>query len=181
MLPKVINPVVCGLDVHKDSVKVCLLKTKDAETYVDTLRTFTTMTSDNENLKQWLLDSNCRKVVMESTGKHWIPIHNVLEGSFEITLANARYVKNLPGRKTDANDARWLAKLLALGLVEGSFVPLREIREFRDLTRRRQKLVNMRSSERNRLLDVLRTGNIMLSSVLCLMSSVFPERPCWTF
>ena len=165
VLLKVINPVVCGLDVHKDSVKACLLKAKDAETYTDALRTFTTMTSDLENLKQWLLDSNCRKVVMESTGKHWIPIHNVLEGAFEITLANARYVKNLPGRKTDANDARWLAKLLALGLVEGSFVPPREIRELRDLTRRRQKLISMRSSERNRLLDVLRTSNIMLSSV----------------
>jgi len=118
VLLKVINPVVCGLDVHKDSVKACLLKAKDAETYTDALRTFTTMTSDLENLKQWLLDSNCRKVVMESTGKHWIPIHNVLEGAFEITLANARYVKNLPGRKTDANDARWLAKLLGTAMLE---------------------------------------------------------------
>jgi len=123
------------------------------------------MTSDLEKLKAWLLEEGCSKVVMESTGKHWIPVHNILEDSMEIVLANARHVKNLPGRKTDTNDARWLAKLLALGLVEGSFVPPKYIRELRDLTRRRLKLIYMRSSERSRLLDVLRTSNIMISSV----------------
>lgn len=123
------------------------------------------MTSDLENLKAWLLEEGCTKVVMESTGKHWIPVFNVLEGSVEIVLANARHVKNVPGRKTDTNDARWLAKLLALGLVEGSFIPEKYIRELRDLTRRRQKLIQMRSSERNRLQDILRTSNIMLSNV----------------
>ncbi|MDO8686424.1 MAG: IS110 family transposase [Clostridiales bacterium] len=163
---KVINPVVCGLDVHKDFVKACLLKAKDSQKYEDTIRTFTTMTSDLEKLKAWLLEENCKKVVMESTGKHWIPVHNILEDSLEIVLANARHVKNLPGRKTDTNDARWLAKLLALGLVEGSFIPPKYIRELRDLTRRRQKLIHMRSSERSRLLDVMRTSNIMLSSVV---------------
>lgn len=162
---KVINSVVCGLDVHKDSVKACLLKAKDSQKYEDTIRTFTTMTSDLKKLKAWLLEENCSKVVMESTGKHWIPVHNILEDAMEIVLANARHVKNLPGRKTDTNDARWLAKLLALGLVEGSFVPPKYIRELRDLTRRRQKLIYMRSSEKSRLLDVLRTSNIMISSV----------------
>jgi len=164
-LLKVINPVVCGLDVHKDSVKACLLKAKDSQNYEDTIRTFTTMTSDLKKLKAWLIQENCSKVVMESTGKHWIPVFNILEDSMEIVLANPRNVKNLPGRKTDTNDARWLAKLLALGLVEGSFVPPKYIRELRDLTRRRQKLIHMRSSERSRLLDVLRTSNIMISSV----------------
>jgi transposase len=124
------------------------------------------MTSDLEKLKAWLLEEDYTKVAMESTGKNWIPVHNILEDSMEIVLANARHVKNLPGRKTDTNDARWLAKLLALGLVEGSFVPPKYIRELRDLTRRRQKLIQMRSSERSRLLDVLRTSNIMLSSVV---------------
>ncbi len=166
MLLKVINPIVCGLDVHKDTVKACLLNAKDSQKYEDTIKTFTTMTSDLENLKAWLLEEDCKKVVMESTGKHWIPVHNILEDSFELILANARHVKNLPGRKTDTNDARWLAKLLALGLVEGSFVPPKHIRELRDLTRRRQKLIHMRSSERSRLLDVMRTSNIMLSSVV---------------
>ncbi len=162
---KVINPVVCGLDVHKDSVKACLLKAKDSQKYKDTLKTFKTMTSDLEKLKAWLLEEGCTKVAMESTGKHWIPIYNVLEDSFEITLANARHVKNLPGRKTDNNDARWIAKLLALGLIDGSFIPPKDIRELRDLTRRRQKLVNMRSSEKSRLIDILRSNNIMISSV----------------
>ncbi len=162
---KVINSVVCGLDVHKDSVKACLLKAIDSQRYQDTIKTFTTMTSDLKKLKAWLLDEGCTKAVMESSGKHWIPVHNILEDSISIVLANARHVKNLPGRKTDTNDARWLAKLLALGLVEGSFIPSKYIRELRDLTRRRQKLIYMRSSERSRLLDVLRTSNIMLSSV----------------
>jgi transposase len=146
-------------------VKACLLKAKDTQRYTECIKTFTTMTSDLENLKAWLLEEGCTKVVMESTGKHWIPVFNVLEGSVEIVLANARHVKNVPGRKTDTNDARWLAKLLALGLVEGSFIPEKYIRELRDLTRRRQKLIQMRSSERNRLQDILRTSNIMLSNV----------------
>lgn len=162
---KVINNCCCGLDVHKKTVTACLLKTKDTQRYTETIKTFTTMTSDLENLKAWLLEEGCTKVVMESTGKHWIPVFNVLEDSVEIILANARFVKNVPGRKTDPNDARWLAKLLVLGLVEGSFMPPKYIRELRDLTRRRQKLIQMRSSERRRLLDLLGTSNIMLDNV----------------
>lgn len=162
---KVINNCCCGLDVHKKTVKACLLKAKDTQRYHETIKTFTTMTSDLENLKAWLLEEGCTKVVMESTGKHWIPVFNILEDSVEVILANARFVKNVPGRKTDTNDARWLAKLLALGLVEGSFIPPKYVRELRDLTRRRQKLVQMRSSERRRLLDILGTSNIMLDNV----------------
>lgn len=163
---KIITPIVCGLDVHKKFVTACLLKATDTQNYQDTIRTFTTMTSDLENLKAWLIEEGCPLIAMESTGKHWIPVFNVLEGPFEILIANASHIKNLPGRKTDKNDARWLAKLLSLGLVEGSFIPPKEIRELRDLTRRRQKLIHMRTSERNRLNDVLRTSNIMLSSVV---------------
>lgn len=167
---KVINPCCCGLDVHKKTIKACLLKARDTQKYTETIKTFTTMTSDLENLKAWLLEEGCTQVVMESTGKLWIPVFNILEDSFEIVLANARNVKNLPGRKTDTNDARWLAKLLALGLIEGSFIPPKDIRELRDLTRRRQKLIQMRTSEKNRLMDILGTCNIMISNVV---SNVF--------
>lgn len=128
------------------------------------------MTSNIEELKNWLLQEGCTHIAMESTGKYWIPIYNILEDSFELTLANASHVKNVPGRKTDTNDSRWIAKLLALGLIEGSFVPPKDIRELRELTRYRQKLVQMRSSERNRIQGILETCNIKLS---CVVSDIF--------
>ena len=162
----VLHNCVCGIDVHQRNVVACLLKVdKDGE-YVDTIKTFSTMTSKLQDLKEWLQEEDCKKVVMESTGVYWIPVFNVLEeGDFEITLSNARQIKNVPGKKTDPNDSRWIAKLLAVGLVNGSFIPPKEIRELRSLTRYRDKLIGMRTSEKDRALNILESCNIKLNSV----------------
>jgi transposase len=124
------------------------------------------MTNDLIRLKQWLESFNCKDVAMESTGKYWIPVFNILEDSCNITLANPRFVKNMPGKKTDPNDSRWLGKLHRHGLVPGSFIPPKDIRQLRELTRYRTKLTNMRSSEKNRLQNSLTVCNIMLSNVV---------------
>jgi transposase len=103
---------------------------------------------------------------MESTGVYWKPVFNVLEEDFEIILVNARHVKNVPGHKTDKKDSRWLSKLLLSGLLKGSFIPPRDIRELRDLVRYRKKVVGQIASEKNRIIKVLEDANIKLSSVL---------------
>jgi transposase len=107
---------------------------------------------------------------MESTGIYWIPVFNILEQDFDIILSNARQIKNVPGRKTDPNDSRWIAKLLALGLVNGSFIPPKDIRELRNMTRYRAKLVSMRTSEKDRAHNILEACNIKLS---CVATDIF--------
>lgn len=161
----VLHTTCCGIDVHKKSVTVCLLKTDEHGEFTDTIRTFSTMTSDLEQLKVWLKTEGCQKVAMESTGVYWVPVYNVLEDTFEIILANAHQVKNLPGKKTDPNDSRWSSKLLALGLISGSFIPPKDQRELRELTRYRDKLISMRTSEKDRAHNILELCNIKLASV----------------
>jgi transposase len=124
------------------------------------------MTNDLLRLKGWLSDQGITHVAMESTGVYWKPIFNILEDRFEVILVNARHIKNVPGRKTDVKDSEWLCKLLRNGLVKGSFVPPKEIRELRDLTRYRRKLVQAISAEKNRVQKVLEDANIKLSSVV---------------
>ena len=118
-----------------------------------------------DGLREWLLSESCTHVAMESTGVYWKPIYAILEGAFEIVVANAQHVKKVPGRKTDVKDAEWIADLLCHGLLRPSFVPPSPIRELRDLTRYRRKLVESRTAERNRLLKLLETANIKLASV----------------
>jgi len=130
------------------------------------LRTFATTTRELMQLRAWLLSEGCTHVAMESTGVYWKPVYAVLEGSeLEIVVANAQQVKKVPGRKTDVKDAEWIADLLCHGLLRSSFVPPVLIRELRDLTRYRRKLVESRSAERNRLLKLLESANIKLASV----------------
>ena len=163
----VLHNCVCGIDVHQGNVVACLLKVDEDGEYVDTINTFSTMTSGLQKLKTWLQEEGCNKVAMESTGVYWIPVFNVLEeGDFSITLSNARQIKNVPGKKTDPNDSRWISKLLAVGLVNGSFIPPKEIRELRSLTRYRDKLIGMRTSEKDRALNILESCNIKLNSVV---------------
>src|SRR5207253_3422857 len=107
----------------------------------------------------------CTDLAMESTGVYWKPIYAILEGAFHIVVANAEQVKKVPGRKTDVKDAEWLADLLCHGLLRSSFVPPKPIRELRDLTRYRRKLVESQATERNRLLKLLESANIKLASV----------------
>jgi len=165
MLLKVIHPICCGADVHKNFVTATILITQPDGTFTEDIRTFSTMTNSLIEMREWLLSNNCNQIAIESTGKYWIPVFNILEDYVTVTLANPKHVKNIPGKKTDPNDSRWLAKLHRLGLVPGSFVPPRHIRELRELTRYRAKLINMRTSEKQRVHNTLTVCNIMLSNV----------------
>ena len=131
------------------------------------IRTFGTTTRELLALREWLLSEGCTHVAMESTGVYWKPVYAILEGegTFKIVVANAQHVKKVPGRKTDVKDAEWIAELLCHGLLRSSFVPPKPIRELRDLTRYRRKLVASQVAERNRLLKLLESANIKLASV----------------
>jgi transposase len=155
----------CGLDVHQATVVACLLIVRKDGKVQKQLRTFSTTTRELFNLREWLLSQGCTHVAMESTGVYWKPVYAILEGAFQLIVANAQHIKKVPGRKTDVKDAEWIADLLCHGLLRPSFVPPKPIRELRDLTRYRRKLVESQAAERNRLLKVLETANIKLASV----------------
>lgn len=151
----------CGMDVHKKTITACMI-TPDGEE----VKTFGTMTIDILRLVDWLKNKNCTNVAMESTGVYWKPIYNLLElEEIEAMVVNAKHLKAVPGRKTDANDAIWIADLLQHGLLRGSFIPDRPQRELRELVRYRRSLINERSREVNRIQKVLEGCNIKLSSV----------------
>jgi transposase len=156
----------CGLDVHQATVVACLLIVLKNGQVQKQVRTFGTTTRELLPLREWLLSQGCAHVAMESTGVYWKPVYAVLEGgALQIVVANAQHVKKVPGRKTDVKDAEWIADLLCHGLLRSSFVPPKPIRELRDLTRYRRKLVESQAAERNRLLKLLETANIKLASV----------------
>ena len=162
---EVLHDKCAGLDVHKNTVVACV-RVVDGKEVRREVRTFGTMTGALYELSDWLASAEVTHVVMESTGVYWKPVWHILEEGFELLLANAKHVKNVPGRKTDVNDATWLAELLAHGLVRGSFVPPREVQELRDLTRTRKQLVRERVRHVQRLQKVLEDANIKLSSVI---------------
>jgi transposase len=153
------------MDVHKKDVKVCLVRRNQQGQRQEEVRTFSTMTGELLQLRDWLQDHGCKVVAMESTGVYWQPIFNLLEGDFEVLLVNPAHIKQVPGRKTDVKDCQWLAQLLEHGLLKGSFIPPVEIRDLRDLTRYRRQLVNERSAEVNRLQKLLENANLKLASV----------------
>ena len=155
----------CGLDVHKRVVVACLISPDADGAPTKEIRTFTTMTDDLLALSAWLTAAGCTHVAMESTGVYWKPVYNLLEGGFALLLVNARHVKAVPGRKTDAKDCEWLADLLRHGLLQASFVPDRPQRELRELTRYRTSLVRERTAVANRLQKTLEGANIKLAAV----------------
>jgi transposase len=169
---EVITERCCGIDVHKKTIVVCLMIGRPHEKPTSTIKTFSTMTRDLLACKDWLESEGCTHVAMESTGVYWKPVFNILEDSMQIILANARHIKNVPGRKTDVKDCEWIAQLLRHGLIKGSFIPPRPIRELRDLTRYRRKLIQQRSSELNRVQKFLEDANIKLSSVVTDINGV---------
>jgi len=152
----------CGLDVHKKTVVACIAGSGIKKE----IRTYNTMTNDLLQLKKWLKENKITHVAMESTGIYWKPVFNILEDSFEVMLVNARHIKHVPGRKTDVQDSEWICRLLRNGLMKGSFIPPKDIRELRDLTRYRRKLTQAISAEKNRVQKVLEDANIKLSSVV---------------
>jgi transposase len=155
-----------GMDVHEKKVDVCIAHGPFDKPPKFEIRTFSTMTSDLEEITTWLKKYEVKTICMESTGIYWKPIFNVMEGDFEIVLANAQRLKAIPRKKTDITDCKRIANLLRYGLVPNSFIPPKEIRELRDLNRTRRKLVGMMTSEKNRLVKVLESANIKLSSVV---------------
>ena len=156
----------CGLDVHKRTVVACLLTPGPQGQPQKAVRTFGTMTGDVLALAEWLAAAGCSHVAMEGTGVYWQPIWNLLEDRFVLLLVNARHVKAVPGRKTDVKDAEWLADLLRHGLLAGSFVPDREQRELREVTRYRTALLRERAATANRLQKTLEAANLKLASVV---------------
>jgi transposase len=146
-----VNPICCGLDVHKESITACILFNDSEGKEQTIIREFSTFTNEIIRFRDWLLSYKCTVLAMESTGVYWHPVHNILEGKVDVTLVNARDIKNVPGRKTDIKDSEWLAGLLRHGLLRSSFIPPKDIREWRDLTRTRRKYVNTLSDHKKRV------------------------------
>jgi transposase len=155
----------CGLDVHKDTVVACVRTPGKGRKREQTTATFGTMTTDLLALRDWIVSLGVTLVGMESTGVYWKPVFYVLEDATECWVLNARHLRNVPGRKTDVGDAEWICQLVEHGLVRPSFVPPKEIRELRDLTRYRKAQIEERSREAQRLDKVLQDAGIKLSSV----------------
>jgi transposase len=163
---EVLYPHCTGLDVHKDTVVACVRHMVNG-TVKREVRTFKTTTKELLALSEWLAAEKCTHIAMEATGVYWKPVWHILsDGDFALVLANAAHVKNVPGRKTDVNDATWLADLLAHGLIRGSFVPDPQTQEMRDLLRTRKQLVRERSRHVQRLQKTLEDANIKLDSVI---------------
>jgi len=154
-----------GLDVHKRSVTACVRVLGKKGRVASETRLFGTMTQDLLEMSDWLASRGVTDVAMESTGVFWKPLFNLLEERFRIMLCNARKIKNVPGRKSDVRDAEWIAQLLQHGLLTGSFIPPRQQRDLRDLTRHRSQLVAERTREVHRIQKVLEDANVKLASV----------------
>jgi transposase len=156
----------CGIDVHKKTIVACVIVPGPEGQPKKEMRTFDTMTGDLQALAAWLKELGVTHVAMESTGVYWKPVFNLLEGQFEILVVNAEHIKKVAGRKTDVQDADWIADLLRHGLLKGSFIPGAPQRALRDLTRYRTRLIDERTEEVNRVQKVLEGANIKLASVV---------------
>lgn len=163
---RIIYKRCCGLDVHKKVIVACLLLLEPDGELRKEIRKFGTMTEDLLALLDWLQQAGCTHVAMESTGVYWKPIYNILEGHLEVVVVNAQHLKKVPGRKTDVQDAEWLAECFQLGLLRASFIPPAPVRELRDLTRYRTSLIRERARTANRLQKVLEDANIKLAGVV---------------
>jgi transposase len=163
---EVLYPHCAGLDIHKESVVACVRHMADSKVRT-AIRTFQTTTQELMALSDWLATEGITHIAMEATGVYWKPVWHILgDGEFQLVLANAAHVKNVPGRKTDANDAAWLADLMAHGLIRASFVPDEPTQQMRDLLRTRKQLVRERSSHIQRIQKTLEDANIKLDCVV---------------
>lgn len=161
---EIVHSCCAGMDVHKETVVVCVLRPSGKRTLHDT-RTFGTTTVQLLALADWLAKQGVTHAAMESTGVYWKPVWNLLEDQFELLLVNAQHIKQVPGRKTDVKDAEWIAQLLQHGLLRNSFVPAAPQRQLRELTRQRRQLIQTRAAVVNRIQKVLEDANIKLASV----------------
>lgn len=163
---KIVHPICCGIDVHKSFVVAVLAITNDKGITEYKRHRFSTFTNQLIELRKWLEYYSCFEVCMESTGKYWIPVYNILEESCNICLAHPKYVKAIRGKKTDKKDAQWIADLFKHDLVAGSFIPPIAIRQLRDLFRYRMKLTNCQTGEKNRYQNCLTWSNLQIASVV---------------
>ena len=163
---KVVFSTCCGVDVHKSFLVATIIKTTGVIQPSYQKKRFSTFNHSILAFKQWLLDNNCRDVCMESTGKYWIPVFNLLEDEINVTIANPKWVKAVKGNKDDTKDSKWIGDLFRLGLVKGSYIPCKAVRILREYTRYRYKLISCRSSEKNRYQNALTVCNVALDSVV---------------
>ena len=166
--------ISCGLDVHKDKIVACIISGPLGKKTYSEIREFTTLIPDMISLRDWIISCNCHDVAMESTGIYWIPIYETLESAYEgnihLLIVNARHMKNVPGKKTDMRDAEWIATLLRAGLLNASFIPSKNVREFRDLNRYRKGVIRDMTTQKNRIEKFLQASGFRLSS---FMSNIF--------
>ena len=164
-LIQIVHPICCGLDVHKDKISACLITVDDNGAEEHEIKEFSTFTQDLQKMKKWLIENNCPIIAMESTGVYWHPVYNTLEDMIKVVLVNARHIKNVPGRKTDICDSKWLAGLLRHGLVRGSFIPPENVREWRELSRLRKTYTESLADYKRRVHKLFITANIKIDSV----------------
>lgn len=163
---KLVYPICCGVDVHKNIFVATIVSTDNVGIATYQQKSFSTINYDIENFHNWLIKNNCYHVCMESTGKYWIPIFNYLETDIDVCLTHPKYVKAIKGKKTDKKDSKWIADLYKFDLVRNSFIPPKDIRELREISRYRFKLVCMKSSEKNRIQNSMTVSNIGIASIL---------------
>ena len=163
---KVVFQTCCGVDVHKSFLVATIIKTTGGIEPSYQKKRFSTFNNSILEFKQWLLDNDCHDVCMESTGKYWVPVFNLLEDEINVTIANPKWVKAVKGNKDDTKDSKWIGDLFRLGLVKGSYVPCKAIRILREYTRYRYKLTSCRSSEKNRYQNALTVCNVAVDSVV---------------
>ena len=163
---KVTFQTCCGVDIHKSFLVATIIKTSSGIEPSYQKRRFSTFNNSILEFKKWLLENECLYVCMESTGKYWIPVFNLLEDEINVTIANPKWVKAVKGNKDDTKDSKWIGDLFRLGLVRGSYIPCKKIRILREFTRYRYKLVSCRSSEKNRYQNALTVCNVALDSVV---------------
>lgn len=163
---RIVRPICCGADIHKDLIVATIAATNQDGITEYIQSSFSSQNFDLIRLKAWLIEHHCFEIAMESTGKYWIPVFNVLEGEIKVFVVHPKYTKAIKGKKTDKKDSKWIADLFKHDLLKFSFIPPKEIRELRELSRYRIKLIAMRSSERNRYQNSMTISNIGLASIL---------------
>ena len=169
---KIAYPICCGIDVHKTFVVSCIASTNEKSVTTYQTKRFSTYTRNLRELAAWPSENNCRDVCMESTGKYYIPVYNLLEDSINVTIANPKWVRTVKGNKDDDKDSKWIGDLFRIGLVPGSFIPSKDIRILREYTRYRFKLISCKSSEKNRYQNVFTVCNVALDAVVSDMFGV---------
>jgi len=167
---KIVYPICCGMDVHRDFVIACIASTNAQGVTSYSSKRFSTFSESLRELRDWLAEQNCKDVCMESTGKYWFPVHNILEKTCNVVVSHPKFVKAIKGKKTDKKDAQWIADLFKHDLVRGSFIPPEDIRQLRDLCRYWCKLTSYTTGEKNRAQNCLTVSNFKLDSVF---SNVF--------